>query len=427
VGGGPAGIGAAVAARRYTNQVILIERYGFLGGMATAGLVTPISSIRINNHIVSAIISEILDRLKKETNSFGFLPYRDEGESILIEPEALKLILPLYLKEKGVELLLHSLVTGCRVEEDRIKEIIIQSKHGEITLNGEVFIDATGDADIAVSAGVPYHFGREKNGAIQPMTLFFKLGGIKVKKAKNWINRPISFSDLGLTREKFEKLSLEAPGFANFSSGNVPLPQGRILFAPLPRQGEVMMNVTRIKGSGINYSEITKAEIKAREQILVLLKIIRNLSGFEKAYLIEVAPQIGVRETRRIKGLYTLTERDVIKGQIFSDGIARGNYPIDIHNPTGEGGGEWKLLEAAYYEIPYRALLPEKIRNLLVCGRCISATHRALASTRIMGTCIATGEAAGTAAAFALQEGVSPRELRGEEIRKELRDKGAYV
>jgi hypothetical protein len=404
-GGGPAGIAAAVAAARRGAQTCLIERYGFLGGMATAGLVNPFMPWHVGRKpLVAGIFQEMLDRME----ALG--GYGSRRAPTAFDPEAFKLAADRICQEAGVRVRLHTVFADVKLEGRRIAGIGTESKSGREQWTAQAFVDCTGDADLAFRAGVPGEEGRDGDHLTQPMTLNFRIAGVKVARMPS--------------REEINRLFDKAK-----AEGRVVCPRENVLWFHTTQPGVVHFNTTRVTGkSGVSAEDLTDAEIEARRQAHEVARfLISDVPGFEKAYLQQSAVQIGVRESRRIRGEYTLTGDDVVQARKFPDGIARCNYPIDIHSPTGAGTVIREVPEGDWYDIPYRCLLPEGIDNLLVAGRCVSATHEGQSSLRVMPQCFAMGQAAGTAAAAAGQRGCAPRELAAEELRAALRAEGQIV
>lgn len=408
VGGGLTGVAAAVAARRKgVKDVMLIERYGFLGGMATAGLVNPFmtyfksgSSRDKENQLVFGIFQEILHML----DELGGL--RDKTT---FDAEAMKLTLSRIAMEAGVKLLLHTRLTGVvMTDNSTIEGINIISKSGNHFVKAKVFIDCTGDADLASMSGVPCKKGRDEDGSMQPMTMCFRVANVDRAKMP--------------PKGEIDELYREA-----VSRGEIHNPREDVLFFDTMQPDVIHFNTTRIiQKDGTNAEELTQAELEAREQCWEMFWFLKKyVAGFENAYFQMTAPQIGVRETRRIEGQYTLTADDVLEGRVFDDSICYCAYVIDIHNPLGSGTVIRHLRKGSFYGIPYRCLLPKGIDNLLVAGRPISATHEAHSSLRIMPTCAGLGQAAGTAAALSIKDSVSPSSVDGSVLRDVLVEDGA--
>ncbi len=403
-GGGTAGVAAAVAAARNGADTILIERYGFLGGTMTAGLVNPFMTFHAGKEqIIKGIFQEIIDRLK---DMDGY-----DEKTKAFDNEVMKIVLDQMIKETGVKLLLHTYIADALVTKgNAIRGVEAYNKSGRQAVLGRVIIDATGDGDVAVMAGAPYEKGREEDGLTQPMTLNFRMGGVDVERMPS--------------REKINKLFEEAK-----AKGEIKIPRENVLYFLTTRKGEIHFNTTRIvKVDGTKADDLTYAEIEGRRQMVELIKFLKEkVSGFENAYLMMSAVQVGVRETRRIIGEYVLTGEDIVKARKFSDVIARGSYPIDIHSPTGEGTIIKRLPPGESYDIPYRCIVPKKVENLLIAGRCISCTHEAQAAIRVIPIVVAIGQAAGTAAALAAKLHVSPREMDVSLLQETLKKQGAIL
>ena len=409
VGGGPAGCAAAVAAARLGAEVWLIERYGFVGGMATAGLVHPwMTYFAGEKQIIGGVFAEIVEQLVareafKHSQHFGQRHH-------CFDPEALKQILLEMLQQAGVKLLLHTFLVEAEAEGGRVSRLQIASKSGLEELRPQLTIDASGDADVAGWAGAAYEKGRPMDGLMQPMTLHFRMGGVEVARMPS--------------RERMNELYAAAK-----AAGEIDCPRENLLWFDTTVADQIHFNTNRVTHvDGTSREDLTRAEVEARRQTKQLVAFLqRRVPGFERSYLLKTAPQIGVRETRRIIGEYVLTGEDVLSARKFPDGIALSSYPIDVHNPAGEGTLLRYLQPGEYYAIPYRCLLPEEMEGLLVAGRPISASHEAHASTRIQAVCYATGQAAGVAAALAMRQGVRPREVAVEELQAELRKQGAIL
>ncbi len=432
-GGGPGGIPAAVAAARNGAKVGLIERYGFMGGLATAGLVAPIlghTASRSHTPIVEGLLKEMTERM----HALGGAPTWEEAcqeWGIRFDAEALKVVADQMVKEAGVELFLHTIVTDAIVEDGRIQALIIESKSGRQAVMGKVFIDATGDADVAFRAGAPTEMGREFDGRVESMGSFMHIGGIEdvtaeqVEAAKEMVRERMAKGEFRFYNNNF--------------AGTNTMHQDH--FSP---------NMTRWPGDSTNVRDLTEAELGVRDQVWRFIVFLReNAPGFENAYLQATSPQVGPRESRQVVGDYTLTGDDIEQGRKFEDAVARGSWWIDIHCPLGEtypvhlcitecprqedcpfwaaehdtsmrSRSELYPPDDDWYDIPYRSLTVKGIDNLLASGRCISATHQGMAGARVMGTCVAIGEAAGLAAAWAVRDGVPPRDLDGAQLKAAL-------
>lgn len=407
VGGGWAGVAAAVSAAELGKSVLLIDKNGFLGGAACNCLVNPFMPYHITidgkkEYIAAGLFPKILNRL----DELGGL----HENRITFNEEILKLVFDRMMEEYGVTVLLHSMLIGVEKDENVIKSITVYGKSGAITLEADYFIDASGDADLAALADCPYTIGRDGDNLCQPMTLCFRLSGVDYDKAvKN--------------KKKANEL------YAQFrSEGKIKNPRENILTMRHMVDGVMHFNSTRIiKKSPLNVFDLSIAEKEAREQMWELYNFLKNnCEGFENSVLLSSASEIGVRESRMIKGKYVLTEDDIKNCTKFDDAIAACNYEIDIHSPDGSGTTLYYFKEGTYYNIPYRCLQTENIDNLLVAGRCISATHEAQSSLRIMPTCCCIGQAAGTAIAVASDAHCSVYDADTKKIQSILKENGAF-
>ncbi|NMB46598.1 MAG: FAD-dependent oxidoreductase [Firmicutes bacterium] len=408
VGGGPAGLIAAVAAKRAgAEDVLLVERYGFLGGMLTAGAVLNMRTFndRAGNLVISGLPIEFIKRLDAVGGTISF-PKKDQ--LVRQYPEITKYVAEKFCQDNGVRLLLHTLVVDSIIKNGELKGIIVEHKSGREAIYAKIVVDASGDGDVAFRAGAAY----EKSPAdtLQPLTTTFILGGVA---PKTWPR--IVSADARMIQEEL------------YQQGKYPIKRKGFGFFPLRRRGEVYVNLTREPGDATNVDHLTKAEIACREQIFQLIEFLReHIPGFKDCYLISVAPQIGIRETRRIVGDYVLTSSDVLNAIEYEDSIARGAYQIDIHYPD-DVTEHIHLKPGTSYTIPYRCLVPKDIDGLLVAGRCISATHEAQGSIRCIAGCMATGQSAGIAAAVAASQEVSPRQLDVREVQSGLVSLGGII
>ncbi|TDF97738.1 FAD-dependent oxidoreductase [Paenibacillus piri] len=435
VGGGPAGVCAAIAAGRSGASTVLIERYGFVGGMSTAALVYPWMTFHTTagKQVIRGLGQEIIDRLAAQGASPGHL--RDTVGFVHTitpyHPEVYKIVAVDMLKEAGVRLLLHSFTDAVSVNDGRIETIQVTGKSGRIDVEGAVFIDTTGDADIAYLAGAPCLKGREEDGKTQPMTMKFRMRGVDLAKVKQYM---LDHPDEFYRKTPFAELpDLPLSGvmgyFKHWKEANLPINRDQVLFFTGPNEDEVLVNTTRVQGmDGTDVDDLTEAETLGRKQVMQVAEFMtKRLPGFERASISQVGAQIGIRETRRIDGVYALQVADVVEGRRFADVIARSGYPIDIHDPSGKGvTAAWVQGDGAY-DIPYRCLLPQRIVNLLTGGRCISTSHEALATTRLTPSCMATGQAAGTAAGIAVSHGIAPGEIDVAELQQALRAADAVL
>jgi hypothetical protein len=435
IGGGPAGINAAIAAGRSGAKTLLIERYGFLGGMSTIALVYPWMTFHTmdGKQVIAGLAQEIVDRLKALKASPGHV--RDTCGFVNTitpyDPEIYKVLVFDMLHEAGVKLLLHSFVDDVQVNGDRIESVRLTSKSGKIDVKAKMFIDTSGDADVAYLAGVPVLKGREEDQLTQPMTMKFRMRGVDLAKVKQYmIDHPDEFYKKTPVAELSELPLTAVQGFyKHWKEAGLPINRDQVLFFPGPGEDEVLVNTTRVQGlDGTQVEDLTEAEELGRKQVLMVADFMtKRLPGFEKASISQVGAQIGIRETRRLDGVYSLQITDVTEGRRFGDRIARSGYPIDIHDPKNKGVTAAWIAGDGAYDIPYRCLLAKGVTNLLAGGRCISTSHEALATTRLTPSCMATGQAAGTAAGMAVKLGITPHMLNVEDLQQQLRLDGALL
>jgi glycine/D-amino acid oxidase-like deaminating enzyme len=435
VGGGNAGCAAAIAAARNGARTLLVERYGFLGGTATASMVGPWMTFHAgDDRIVGGIAEEIVERLTAKGGSPGHI--RDASDYVAtitpFDPEIHKALLFEMMEEAGVDLLLHAyFLEALRDERGVVAGARFATVAGSREERGIVTIDATADAYVAASAGVEVQQG-DARGRVQPASLMFRLSHVDLAATARYLREhPDQLrSSLAIEERTPERLSAVAGLYDLWERargrGDVTVPRELVSFFATPYDDEVTVNMTRVVDiDPLDPDDLTRAEIEARKQVMELFEFFRrDVPGFGRCRIAATATQIGIRESRRIVGLYTLTRDDVLGARAFDDGIARSAYPIDIHNPSGSGTTTQRLPSGAAYEIPYRCLVPAKVDGLLVAGRCISTTHEALASTRLTPTVMTLGQAAGTAAALAAKSGVQPRAVDPAALRARLVEAG---
>jgi hypothetical protein len=440
IGGGPAGIGAAIGAAKSGAKTLLVERYGFLGGNATASLVGPfMTSLSADGKVqlVRGVFDELVRRMEavggaihptKVPAAVSRSAYMKHGHIGVtpFDPEAMKLASAELCIEHGVELMLHTMFIEPIMERtedsNTVGGAVVHNKSGFQAIRAAMTVDCSADADVAARAGVPFKQGRDSDGLVQPMTMFFRVGGVVREEVDQY------FRDH--PDEIEERMAFRSCIQAAQANGDYTIPRERLSLYESPQEGVWRINVSRIlRTDGTKVEDLTRAEVEGRRQVVEIFNFLRKyVPGFGNCHLVDTAAQVGVRETRRIDGEYTLTFEDLASGRDFDDTIALCAYPLDIHDPTGAGGGISNRGETANaYQIPYRCLVPLGVENLLVAGRCVSATHEALGAIRVMPPSFAMGEAAGTACALALKEGVTPRRVPVPWLRQTLVDHGAFV
>jgi hypothetical protein len=376
--------------------------------MATAGLVNPFMPWSTAGRIVNAgLFAEIVQRLQA---AGGWSPRTGDWAEGAVDPEIMKQVALEMALGAGVRLRLHSFLTGVATEAGQVTRLGLATKSGLQAIRGKVFVDATGDADLCAWAGAEYELGRPEDGQCQPMTLNFRMGSVEESRLPA---RP----------------EINALYDAAKARGEIHNPRENVLWFYTTRPGEIHFNTTRVVGKqAINAEDFTAAEVESRRQVAEMVVFLRGqVPGFERSYLAATAMQIGARESRRVMGDYLLTVEDVLAVRDFADGIARGCYTVDIHNPAGTGTEIHQLPSGKSYAIPYRCLTPRGWGNLLVTGRPISADHGAHASLRVMPIAMNLGEAAGVAAARAAQGVGQVRAVEVGALRERLRQRGAII
>ncbi len=438
IGGGPAGSLAAIAAARNGAKTLLIEQYGFLGGMLTMGGTGPQMTYHAGKtKVVCGIPDEIIEKMKV----LGFSPgHMDDfvGYASSVTPfdsEGLKIVLETLVLDEGASLLYHSTFTDCVVERNRIKSVTIHSKAGFFEVHGKIFIDASADADLAVCAGVETEFGRKGDNLAQPMTMNVKVYNVNrdtlinyIQTNKNDMYEPIPFDRLREIPRTGVQGAYSVIDIAK-KRGEFSIDRDQVLCFETNNKGEFILNMSRIiKKSALNPFDVTYAEVEGRKQAHEIVSFMRKyIPGFENCKIISTGPHIGVRETRHIQGVYTLTAEDLLENKMFDDAIAMGGYPIDVHSPDGEKTNHKFLKKGSWYSIPYKALISPLCKNLIIAGRCISATHEACAAIRVTPIVMAIGQAAGTAAWQCIQQGCDVEDIDIVELRKKLESGGVFL
>jgi hypothetical protein len=437
VGGGNAGCAAALAAARHGARTLLVERYGFLGGTATASMVGPWMTFHSGSkRIVGGIAQEIVERLQRKGGSPGHLHDSSDYVATItpFDPEVHKALLFELMQEAGVKLLLHAFFLRALTTGGNVDGAVFATVAGERSYRARYTIDATADAYVAASAGVATQQGDE-HGRVQPASLMFRLSHVDLAKTATYVRmHPDQMRTSLKAHERTTPALTAVAGLYDLwhdalQHGEVDIPREVVSFFVTPYADEVTVNMTRVTNiDPLDPDDLTRAEVEARMQVMQLLEFFRKrVPGFENARLSATGTQIGIRESRRIVGQYTLTRDDVLQARRFDDAVARSAYPIDIHNPSGSGTVTHRLAEGDSYEIPYRCLVPQHIDGLLVAGRCISTTHEALASTRLTPTVMTLGQAAGTAAALAQESEKRLRDIDAQRLRSTLVDDGVIL
>ncbi len=417
-GGGAAGFMAAISAARAGARTLLVERYGILGGTATAGCMVEFGSIYNGRQVlIGGATHEFLHRL---VDYGGAKMRNDKSHNMTFDPESMIQVCQEMVLAAGVELVLHTLVVDAVCESGRLSGIVVENKSGRGALLAGVIIDATGDGDVARRAGAAFDIGDE-NGALQPVTLELLLGGVDLARV------PRSHYDVSpLVRQHAADWPI--PTERIFSWGAVPRRRK-------PGQGEdgadgrFFINATNVLDiDGTKWTDLTRAEIEARRQVDPLVSFMqRHVPGFENCYLERTGVQVGIRETRHIRGEYLLSADDVLGGRHFADGVVSACNSIDVHDVKGRDFDHEFLEKGAFYEIPYRCFVPRGLDGLLVTGRALSADHRALGSARVMVVCMPAGEACGIAGAMTAERRRGVRDIDLLALRNKIRGGGTVL
>ncbi|MBQ6708999.1 MAG: FAD-dependent oxidoreductase [Clostridia bacterium] len=407
VGGGLTGVAAAVAAARQGISVLLVERNGCLGGAMSNSFVYPFMkhSLKDKDKNITRVLSAgIFGEMVERHKEMG-------GTDIGWQPEIFKIMLDEMITEANVDVFFHTQLADVQVENRELKSVLLAGKEGLFEVEADFFIDASGDGDLMAYAGCDYQLGREEDNLCQPMTTCFRMSNI---------DNDAFYKDLPRLLELYKQKQ---------ASGEITNPRENILRFTGIGKDICHFNTTRvIKHNPTDTAELSKAEIIARKQVLEMYNFLReNSESCKNATLISVATEIGVRESRKLKGVHVLTADELKNSVDFEDSIALGNYDIDIHNPSGTGTYIYKFEPEQYYRIPYRSLLPKETDNLLVAGRCLSATHEAHSAVRIMPICACLGEAAGIAAAEAIKTNTNAHTVNISAVQDKITANGGEI
>jgi flavin-dependent dehydrogenase len=398
VGGGPAGIAAAVSAARHGANTLLVERYGFLGGMGTAGGVTNFAGLYgKRNGEMTLLVRGVVDNLLARIDALGGLNKPQDGMQGRIrvrsyDTSAYKIAADQLLAAAGVNLLFHAWAAAVVRDGDRIAALVVETKSGRQAIRANAFIDASGDADVAAFAGVPFEVGDGHGSGLFPTTMF-RVGQVDAEPALAAVGEFKAINDL------MAAVQQQKPGKYKF-------PREGAILRPNIDPREWRANVTQIRNAagramnGVDARELTEGELEGRRQIAEYFKFMKaEVPGFAKSAIVEIAPQVGIRETRRIEGLYALTGEDILSSAAFDDAIGINAWPMEMH---ADGRIEWAFPRdesRTYNQLPWRMLVPRTVDNLLVAGRCAAMTHEGQSAARASGGCFVMGQAAGTAAA----------------------------
>lgn len=425
VGGGPAGIAAATGAAKAGSRVLLVERYGFLGGMGTAGGVTNFAGLygRKNGTMVQ-LVHGVVDELFERLDRLGGLNQPQDGMQGRIrvrsyDTSAYKCAADQMLLQHGVDMLFHAQAVAVMKAGARIEYLIVETKSGRQAVRANAYIDCSGDGDVAAQAGVAFEVGDGHGSGLYPTTMF-RVGNVDAELAL------AAVGEFSAINEFMKAAQQKHPGRYTF-------PRSGAILRPQINPSEWRVNVTQIRNAqgsamnGVDAVELSEGEVEGRRQIADYFEFLRaEVPGFANSYILEIAPQIGIRETRRIKGVYQLTGDDIENSARFEDAIGINAWPMEMHEA---GGISWKFpksQERAYNDLPWRMLVPVGVDNLLVAGRCASATHQGQSAARVSGGCFVMGHAAGIAANL-LGTDDCFIDLPVDVLQRKLLDDGAYI
>lgn len=407
-GAGPAGVCAAVAAARQGAKAALLERYGIPGGNLTAGHVGPI----LGSVSAGTMRDELTALLGVRDNDM------DGTTGVAHDMEKARIALTEFINHENIDVYLQTMVCDALKEGDTVTGVLISTKEGLKALGAKVVIDATGDGDVAAFAGCEFEKGRD-DGLMQPVTLEFTLDNVDEEKAILCIG---DIDNVQFQGQRFLDWTQEQA-----AEGKLPKNAAAVRLHPTVYKGSRQVNTTQANGvDSTKVETLYAAELELRRQIATLQNFFReNLPGYENCKIVGSACTTGIRESRRIMGEYCITGEECASGKRFDDVIVhKADFLVDIHNPTGSGQAEKKIQYCIPYDLPYRCFVPKKIDGLMTAGRCISGTHRAHASYRVMSICMAMGEAVGVAAAMCAAQGIQPRNLNVRALQNRLTDLG---
>lgn len=438
VGSGAAGISTAIAAARNGVKTTLVEYNGFLGGISAT---LPWLGFHDRDYrlLVKGICHEMVTKLTDHGAASGYVLDPKCGSLVSINSHYWKIMAIKMAEEAGVHVMLHTHMVDTIREGDTIRGVVVEHKSGRQRIFANQTIDCSGDGDVAARGGVPWEKGRTTDGLVQAPTLVFRIGGVNkpefVAACKNeklnyreWLHPyPELWQKMNDNLDNLDVFILG--GFAGLmeqavKNGDLEVPQTRVVGVKLHKPDEIMIVMTRVLGlDPTDVNSLSSAYSKVYAQIPQLISFFRKyVPGCENVDLVEIAPMLGVRESRRIMGDYLLTAEDLLEGRVFDDAVSMGGYHIDIHRPSGSWVDS-KNVQA--YTIPIRSLIASTVEGLGMAGKCLSATHEAVASTRVIPICMGQGEAIGTAAALAVKGKTSLRELNINELQNQLRKQGA--
>jgi len=421
LGGGPAGMAAAVAAARAGRSTLLVERYGFLGGMGTAAGVTNFCGLHANVHgDIRQVVHGVADDLLQRIAALGGLnePHALFGKTVAqaYDTAAYKIAADDLLAGAGVQVLFHALAAGVVMDgASRVKALLVETRSGRRAVLGRAFVDCSGDGDLAAWAGAPYEKGDGDGHMLYPSTMF-RINGVDPQRA-------------GRAWETIPRLMARAQ-----AEGRWRFPRKGAIVRPQKSGIEWRVNLTQLANAngdamdGTDALELSEAEMLGRRQIASVAGFLKEVPGFEASYIVDIAPQVGIRETRRVLGRYLLTERDVLDCASFDDTIGVNGWPLELHL-KGDVEFRWPAIPGSrgFNHLPYRMTVPLGLENLWVAGRCASMTHEAQSAARVTGACFVMGQAAGAAADLALDAGCAAADVDIPALQGRLESEGAWL
>lgn len=442
IGGGPAGIAAAVTAGRAGKKVALFEKNSFLGGAMAIGL-SPLGFLaQDGRQCIAGFGEEFISRLKERGDSLGHRICPKHNSVTCINSEGVKLLALEMCLEAGVDVLLHCDVLEAEVEDKTIKKVVLYGKGNQISVSAKVFIDCTGDGDLAYLAGCSYEMGQEGTSVLQPPTVMFTLQGVDNEKLFQYVeehpeelryNRPGIFEDERYCPDYFREdsnhvfVGLQKTFRELKAKGELPVERESFIYISSTHPGEVYVNSVRIlNADATDIRDLSRAEIEGSLQIPKLIKLLKDrIPGFENCYLSSIAPSLGVRETRRFSGISRVTAEDCAEAKVPNDTICLSGYKIDIH--SGKDDGLFFKAVEQPFGIPYGSLVSNELKNLMFAGRCISCDAIALGSLRVIPTCLAMGHAAGIGAALCVENNALPADVNIDNVREILLEQNAIL
>lgn len=441
VGGGPAGVCAAIAAARLGSRVMVVESGNCLGGMATKGMVAPFMTSFDSageQQVIKGLFDEIVCRMVdidgaihpskvRATSPYSAWITAGHDHCTPFEPEAMKYVLDQMTAEAGVKVLFHAQFVRPVMKGDQIKGAVILAKSGLQGVSAKCVIDCTGDGDVAAAAGVPFEFGNQAVGKVQPSTLFFHVNGVDSaafeKEVESHLHEFRKVDGVSYRTLHWRVAEAEAAGEWDIARKSINIYK-------CVKNDHWAVNCTRVKDVDATDSEsLTSGEIEGRRQVQELMNFFHKyVPAFKNASLMSSASTLGIRESRHILGQHILQAEDLIAGVVPDDSILLASNSVDVH-----GGGKtansttYTTINAPWYGVPYRCLVPQGVKGLLVAGRCLSATSDAAGAVRVMPPAMAMGEAAGTAAALALKAGINPDSIDIDALRKQLKSQNVFL